>query len=105
MVVPDALSRAIESVELVNMAKTNDDAYIALRADIQQNANNYVDYRSDNDIILKHVGYPYTGDDDEWRIIVPKDFRNEVHKTCHDDTLAVHGGYLKTLHRMQRPYF
>lgn len=105
MVVPDALSRAIESVELVAMNETEDLAYMTLRTAIEQRPNEHVDYRVDHGVIIKHVGMRYTSDDDGWRIVVPTDFRKEILMECHDDVLAAHGGYLKTLHRVQRRYF
>lgn len=105
MVVPDALSRAIDAIELVDMATTTDEAYQLLRTAIERDPNEHVDFRVDNGVIIKHVGVQYTTDDDGWRIVVPTDFRNEVLQRCHDDVLAAHGGYLKTLHRVQRTYF
>lgn len=59
MVVPDALSRAIETVELVAIKNTTDKAYIELRKNIQQQPNAYIDYRVDNDIIIRHIGIRY----------------------------------------------
>lgn len=69
MVIPDALSRAIERLELVAMANTNDNAYVALQTAIQQQPNEYVDYRIDNRIAIKHVGPRYVTDEDGWRKI------------------------------------
>lgn len=37
--------------------------------------------------------------------MIPKDVRSAVLHECHDNILAAHGGYLKTLHRIQRQYF
>lgn len=104
MVVPDALSRAIESIELDTIAQTNDEDYIALRKAVEKAPNQHVDHRVENGIVLKHVGMRYTGDDDGWKVIVPRDHREKVLQESHDDILAAHGGYLKTLHRVQRKY-
>lgn len=104
MAMPDALSRAVEAVELLALNSTVDETYINLRTAIAQTPNKFVDYRIDNGVILKHVGMRLTGDDDGWRVVVPSDFRSDVLHECHNDILSAHGGYLKTLNRVQRTY-
>lgn len=104
MVVPDALSRAIESIEIESLAETSDDSYCALRDSVKKAPDKFLDHRVDNGIVIKHTGIRLTGNDDGWRVVVPKDHRAKILQECHDDILAAHGGYLKTLHRVQRRY-
>lgn len=106
MVVPDALSRAaVETIELIKIADTTDDSYIALREAIDYRPSQHVGYRIDNNIILKRVKIRCDAADDLWRIYLPADAREDALNECHDNKLAAHGGYMKTLRRLQRHYY
>lgn len=105
MVVPDALSRAIEAVDVMKFADTTDQPYIRMRNDIGEIPGNYRDCRVDNGVILKYVGAWSSENDDGWKIYVPTDFRRMVLEECHDNILAAHGGHLKTLHRVKEMYY
>lgn len=105
MVVPDALSRAMEALTFNDMSKTVDADYIALRGAIARSPAQYIDLRIDGQLILKHVNTYADAIDDAWRIYVPADYRTAVIQQFHDDRLAAHGGIFKTLIRMRRHYY
>lgn len=105
MVVPDALSRAVETMKLSDMARTNDSAYTTLKNKVQQSPAQYIDLRIDNDVIPKHINKYADAIDDAWRIYVPGDHQPAIMRQYHDDKLAAHGGILKTINRIRRHYY
>lgn len=105
MIVPDALSRAVEGIQITSLANTSDNEYITLRAAIKNSPGNYFDLRVDCDVILKHVNKYADAIDDAWRIYVPSDHRESVLRQNHVDKLAAHGGFAKTLYRIRRRYY
>lgn len=105
MVVPDALSRAIESIDIIQLAKTGDKEYITLRENVMKKPGDYFDLRVDSDLLLKHVNKYADAIDDAWRIYVPADHRDTILQQYHNDKLAAHGGFAKTLYRIRRRYF
>lgn len=44
-------------------------------------------------------------EEDQWRLVVPKDSRLETLTECHDEPTAGHQGVLKTYKRMQQRYY
>lgn len=105
MVVPDLLSRAIESICIEELANTSDAAYAGLREAIRNSPSNYFDLRVDCGIILKHINKYSDAVDDAWRIYVPNDHIETVIASNHIDKLAAHGGFAKTVHRIRRKYY
>lgn len=105
MVVPDALSRAIEMISTTDLMKTADNDYLNLRDAILKSPTSYADLRVDNNIIIKNIGTTSDTIDDAWRVYVPADVRDNVMRECHDDLLAAHGGVMKTTHRVRRLYY
>lgn len=51
-IVPDALSRAVEGIQITSLANTSDNEYITLRGAIRNSPGNYFDLRVDCDVIL-----------------------------------------------------
>lgn len=105
MVVPDALSRAIEAIAITDLAKTRDTEYEALKSAVSASPTSYFDLRVDNDILLKHINKYADAIDDAWRIYVPSDHRETILRHNHIDKLAAHGGSAKTLYRIRRHYY
>lgn len=105
MVVPDALSRAVEMLQAHQLTNTADGEYIALRAAIENSPDDHTDLRVDGNLILKNVGKKSDTIDDAWRLYVPTDFRRAALLECHDEPLASHGGFMKTMYRLRRLYY
>lgn len=104
MVVPDALSRAIDVIEIEKLSDTGDNEYIQLKEKVERKPEDFPDYLVENDIIFKHCD-DYTGQADRWKIYVPSDKRDMVLQDCHDNMLASHGGYFKTAARVKEKYY
>lgn len=105
MVVADALSRAIDSVDI--KIKSKDVWYETLVKKVIENPENYPQFRVENGILSKYCdrGKKANGYGLNWRVVVPKESRQEVMFKCHDDPLSAHGGYLKTLDRVNRKHY
>lgn len=41
----------------------------------------------------------------EWKLVVPKDYREQVYRECHDDPKSGHLGFYKTYHRILQLYY
>lgn len=105
MVVPDALSRTYESVELLDLtqlALNDDPEYIALRHQLADKSKRTRNYKLEDNVIYRRIR---TGSQPGWKIFVPANKRGEVLKECHDDPLAMHGGQFKTLRRLRTLYY
>lgn len=106
MVVADAMSRAVESVEVLSFAQTKDIWYVRMRDRVQQRADKYPQFRCVNGVMYKHCSEtPRVLDRESWRIVVPFERRTEVLQDCHDDPLSAHGGKHKTIDRVCRQYY
>lgn len=105
MVVPDALSRSVEAIQLQSLEATTDQDYIDLRIAIARQPANFNGLRLDGQIILKQMGQHSAVNDDGWRIYVPADFRAQVLHQHHNEKLAAHGGYMKTICRLRERYY
>lgn len=106
MAVADALSRAVESIDTVNLANTNDEWYTKLREGVTQDHERFPQYKIEGNFLYKHcshgsqrLGQP------SWRIVVPSDKRNEILVSCHDSPLSAHGGRHKTIDRVCREFY
>lgn len=104
MVVPDALSRAIDAIELDDIGTTEDEEYVKLREEIIKTPIDFPEYDVHNSLIYYHC-VNVDGHSDEWKIFVPKDKRNSVLSECHDNILAAHGGFYKTVSRVKQNYY
>lgn len=106
MVVPDALSRAVETVEIEYISNTVDEEYKKLRKAIRRAPQKYFDLRVDSDlIIMKHINKYADAVDDAWRVYVPSDHTELIIRENHENKLSAHGGYAKTLYRIRRRYY
>lgn len=101
MAVADALSRAINIIDIVNSPADFDSAYDQLRKSVESDP----EYRIENDILYRHCRDRSAMSNSAWKIVVPKATREAVLKECHDDLGAAHGGAFKTLHRVAQDYF
>lgn len=105
MVVADALSRSIESVEVEKFNESNDAWYVKLVEGVNNFPDRFPHYRLEKNVLYKHCNLKLgSNDKSRWRIIVPKEKRMDVLKLCHDDVLSAHMGYHKTIDRIRRTY-
>lgn len=110
-VVPDALSRSIDTIESINRSSTildkhKDDWYRnkvtrVLSGECKDNNWQVRDGLLYKKICLKQ--YPDTAND--WKLYIPKDLRHDILKCCHDDTTAGHLGVRKTVFRVKQYYY
>lgn len=119
-VVPDALSRmymdntetetnlecnmlTVDPISPSSFANSSDLMYQALLTQLQAEPTKELpNYKLENDI-LYHLCYEKFGK--QWKIYVPADKTNEVLTNCHDNILAGHGGYWKTLKKIKEVYY
>lgn len=105
MVVADALSRAVEPIEVASYPHTTDKWYGRL-CDKVQHPEMYSQYRFNDGVLYKHCSEtPGRMDRETRRIVVPADKRTDVLQQCHDHPLSAHGGKHKNIDRVSREYF
>lgn len=101
----ESCSLSIDPVPLHKFSSSNDKKYISLcdnvKIEQRKNLPNYK-YKYANDL-LYYLHYEKYGD--QWKIYVPCDMVNEVLNSCHDNILAGHTGYWKTLKRVKETYY
>lgn len=107
-VVPDALSRACEALELSEIdttLKTNDAWYNALVARKDRNGLIGKMYRYEKHHLYAFVARAENPAHEGWKKCVPKEFVEETIRENHDDVFAAHGGFHKTVSRIRERYF
>lgn len=107
MVVADALSRGIDSLDVLSFPKVQDTWYDALQERISTTPADYSQFRVENDVIYKHCAsssknFGYVS---SWRAVVPINQRESVMEQCHNPPLSSHGGYHKTIDRVRRDFY
>lgn len=106
MVVADALSRAVESIDVTLFAQSDDRWYARLIEKVKNEPSQYASFRIEDNVLYKQCSYrPNHTTSADWRIVVPKDKRLAILKQCHDDPLSAHGGRHKTIDRVSREYY
>lgn len=110
-VVPDALSRIPSvngevntiQVDLMNVDKW----YINMQENIVKFPNKYPGWKVEDEIIFKYIpsNSPLTSNVVEWKTLIPKSQRKSVISLCHDSPICAHGGFQKTLTRIQDEYY
>lgn len=99
-VVPDMLSRSLDLIDTTLFVTTGDKWYLQLLSSVGQEP-------SQRFKVLDGIVYHKTGpntSDREWKMCVPVEAREMVMKQEHDDVLAAHPGFFKTLRRIQLKY-
>lgn len=109
MVVADALSRAIESVDVCNSSKTVsvDPWYENLKNKVINESDKYEQFKVVGNSLLKYCSRSRLNRSSNinWRVVLPKQERAEVLRSNHDDVLSAHGGFFKTSDRVKRKYY
>lgn len=127
-VVPDALSRLLPDSEL-NLANNNDTEcnegtaklsiitvqtkstdnwYNKMLTLVSENPLNYAQWRVENEQLYKYPGNDKNQEAHDqlgWKIVVPKELRNQVLKECHDNPSSGHLGVHKTYFRVKDKYY
>lgn len=101
-IVPDALSRAVEINEIVENPA---DWYTVMISKVQNNPEQYKDFRVENHELKKFVSSSHELVDYrfEWKICIPSNLRERILFEEHDD--ALHLGYEKTLAKIRKKYY
>lgn len=115
--VPDFLSRAVPiPVDSVNVPlqdvqdeSTTDKYYLRMLNDVRNNPLRYPLWRIHNgNQLYKYVHSKYpelTCPGDDWRLVVPKERRQELIKSLHDSPSCGHAGVYKTVARISSKYY
>lgn len=105
-VVPDALSRSVEVIDMFEIDAAVDDEYLDLKRKITKFPNKYPNFSIKNDQIFKHCALKTEIDnEDAWKLYVPAKDRAELFGRMHDNPLSGHMGFRKTLKRIQENYY
>lgn len=110
-IVPDTLSRAIQGeteLNFIDVTEIKDPWYLKLRNRIEKSPLKFSKWRVENDKIYKYVEPDFPGlheDSDFWKLVIPKESRNEILQKYHDDVTAGHLGIYKTFHRIAHLFY
>lgn len=104
-VVPDALSRAISSLNTVEA--TSDEWYKKMLERVTKHPELYPAWYVEDSKLYKYVKVKHHVKTNvrEWKLVVPKDNRLNVLKECHDDPLSSHFGCNKTYSRVCSKFY
>ena len=105
-VVADALSRI--NLEIIEVPETvKDNWYNSLRSKIKAFPESYPLFRVDGQRIFRLVHQKdFSGtNENEWKLVLPKELRRSALSECHDDPTSAHLGIFKTLCRVRELYY
>lgn len=106
--VPDALSRAVPRLDLINVREEDCDAwYVRQRDKVIASPKNYPLWKAEGGKLFKYVAckVPQLDSNFEWKLVVPKGLRKVVLEENHDSTAAGHLGIFKTKCRIMQSYY
>lgn len=109
-VIPDALSRApIESC-VVTIDETDVEAdpwYKGMLQKVEDSPEKYPEWKKVDGLLYKHVPFDFGFSTNlpAWKLVVPRNQRLEVYKSCHEDPKAAHLGVYKTVNRIRELYY
>lgn len=101
-VVPDALSRSVETIDLITDNDVDED-YIELSKRINDFPEECPGFKTENGIVYKYVKDNPT--EFSWKLVVPKLLRGKILLKCHDDPKSSHGGINKTVRKIKSRYY
>lgn len=104
MVVADALSRAVDSIDIV---QSEDAWYDDLKSGIQERPGKFPLFKMQDDMVFKRCakGGQGVGKFAKWRQVVKPSEKKSVLRKNHDDPLSAHGGFFKTADRVKRSFY
>lgn len=107
-VVPDALSRAIESEEVTVLeikGEDKDDWYRTTEELVKKGEGNS-GWMINQGMLWKYLKLKeFPDDNDSWKIAVPEKLRPQILRECHNDPVSGHFGIKKTVNRVRQHYF
>lgn len=107
-VVPDALSRACETLEVFGIdatIKTKDSWYNDLLKRQDRNGLIGKHYRYEKNHLYCYMRPSNNPAHEGWKKCVPLEYVEDIIRENHDDTFAAHGGFHKTVNRIRERYF
>lgn len=106
-VVPDALSRAICEIEVLNVASTDtsDPWFNGLIQSAVANGCIGKYYRIEDNKLFRYVQDMKNLIHQGWKLCVPQENIEDVMRECHDSPISAHGGCHKTVHKIREKYF
>lgn len=106
-VVPDALSRAIDEIDVTSADFNEDLWYNKLRDKISVNPVKFPNFRIEGQTIFKHIKVRNTcmNNSEDWKLVIPTNMRDALIVENHDPPQSSHFGYYKTMKRLQEKYF
>lgn len=106
-VVPDALSRAPVSVDLISFDISGSDQwYVRMLSKVALSPSRFKDWRLVNDrLFFKRPISNDRPDDDQWQLVIPESARKAVLMECHDDPTSGHMGTKKTKAKLFNRYY
>lgn len=107
-VVPDLLSRSVPEISSLTVGDYKDKWYKRMVTNVQKNPLKFPEWRVERSILLKHLPSDYpeiSQENDDWKIVIPKENRSEVIKKNHDDCTSGHMGIYKTFERIKSKYY
>lgn len=109
-VVPDALSRAVPSIDIesVDIADCTDKWYNRMRLNIETHPLKFPAWRVTEGRLYHYQKniYPALTDENEpWKLVIPRQDRKRILETCHNNPTAGHVGVYKTYHRIAQKYY
>ncbi|XP_055590749.1 uncharacterized protein LOC129742837 [Uranotaenia lowii] len=105
-VVPDALSRIVDTVTLLG-ADSVDEWYEAVMKGVRENPDRFADYQIIQGELYKNCSYKDESGltSHRWKKAVPKASREEIMQKNHDAPSAAHLGFQKTFQRVQAHFY
>lgn len=106
-VVPDALSRAVEHLDIISFQPdANDSWYIRMLGKVALSPTRFSDWKiKDGKLFYKMSGPINKIDSKYWCTVVPESVRNSVLEECHNHPSAGHMGMKKTKLRILERYY
>lgn len=110
-IVPDVLSRTVPVVNSVNIESKpppvyTDKWYNNLYQSVSRHPQNFANFKiHDNKLYRYSLSNNPLLDEQNWKLVVPKELRKDIMHTAHAGSLAGHTGTAKTFYRVARDYY
>lgn len=107
-IVPDALSRAVQTEEISILEikpEDKDDWYTNKEAEVKEGSSTQ-DWEISQGRLWKFLKLKQFPDENsDWKLVVPEKLREQVLRECHDHPASGHLGVKKTVNRARQHYF
>lgn len=107
-VVPDALSRAVENLDLLEvMTPIQDQWYLGMGDRIRTDPQAFPNWRMEGSRLFKLCvdRHKIPHDENNWKLVLPQEMRQEAIIESHDELAAGHRGIFKTLAKVSMLYY